>query len=91
MYLRLKADETDGRSTAVVDAISTTVDVAATTPRWSERTRIVPGSPQDSLLYFLVSTRDPANPKDQMPPIASRVVDDDGVALIEEWIRSMAD
>jgi hypothetical protein len=43
------------------------------------------------LLYFLVSTRDPANPKDQMPPIASRVVDDDGVALIEEWIRSMAD
>ena len=50
---------------------------------------VVPGDPDNSLLYQLISKRDPANPKDQMPPIASRVVDDDGIAAVEDWINSL--
>jgi hypothetical protein len=89
--LRLQLDPAiaDGRSTAAAAARMTAIGVNATTPRWSGRKRIVPGSPQDSLLHFLVSTRDPDVPKDRMPPIASRLVDSAGVVLMEDWIRSM--
>lgn len=90
MYLQLKVSDVDGSSVGGVEPINMTVGVGATTPRWTDRTRITAGSPTDSLLYFLLSTRDAANPKDQMPPIASRVVDEDGAALVEDWIRSLS-
>jgi len=89
LRLRLPAEAIDGSSSAEFEAIATTVGIPAQTPRWLGRTRIVAGSPEDSLLYVLAGTRDPANPKDQMPPIASRMVDSEGLVLIEEWIRSM--
>jgi hypothetical protein len=89
LRLRLPADGLDGRSVADFEAVRTTVGVPAETPRWSDRTRIVAGSPENSLLYFLASTRDPANPKDQMPPIASRRVDLQGLGLLDAWIRSL--
>lgn len=89
LRLRLPADGIDGRASGDFDAVRTSVGIEAQTPRWSDRTRIVPGSPEDSLLFFLLSTRDPVNPKDQMPPIASRVVDDEGVARIGDWIREL--
>lgn len=90
MYLRLPADGIDGRSPAGFDLLTTTVGVASRTPRWLGRQRITPGSPETSLLYELMAMRDPANPKDQMPPIASRVVDDEGVLLVGDWIRAMS-
>jgi hypothetical protein len=89
MFLRLPAGGLDGRSSADFELLTTTVGVAARTPRWLGRQRIVPGSPESSLLYELMAMRDPANPKDQMPPIASRIVDDAGVLLVGDWIRSM--
>ncbi len=89
MYLRLSADQLDGSSSADFDPIKTTVGVAARTPRWLGNDRIVPGSPENSLLYQLVSKRDPARMQDQMPPIASRVVDSDGIMALEAWIRSL--
>jgi hypothetical protein len=89
LRLRLPSDGIDGRSSAEFEAVRTTVGVAAETPRWSEWTRIVPGSPEDSLLYYLASTRDAANPKDQMPPIASRRVDLQGLGALDAWIRSL--
>jgi hypothetical protein len=89
LRLRLAAEELDGSSTAEAAAITTTVGVGAKTPRWLDRPRITPGSPEDSLLYVLATTRNAASPKDQMPPIASRVVDPDGAMLLEAWIRSM--
>jgi hypothetical protein len=89
LRLRLAAGEIDGRSSAAFDAVTTTVGVAAQTPRWLGNTLITAGSPEDSLLYVLASTRDPANPKDQMPPIASRQMDPEGLMLIEAWIRSL--
>lgn len=48
--------------------------------------RIVPGDPAHSVLYLRMNRRG-AN---QMPPIASNVVDADGTALISEWIQSMS-
>lgn len=88
LRLRLSADQVDGSSTAEVAAIATTVGVGAKTPRWLDRPRITPGSPEDSLLYVLATTRND-NPKDQMPPIASRAVDPDGAMLLEAWIRNL--
>jgi hypothetical protein len=90
LRLRLPSEAIEGGSSAGFDALQTTVGVGAHTPRLRGRIRIVPGSPQDSLLYNLASTRDLANPKNQMPPIASRVLDNDGLMLIEAWIRSMS-
>jgi hypothetical protein len=90
MYLRLPAEGLDGRSPAEFDLLTTTLGIDSSTPRWSGRKRIVAGSPEDSLLYQLISMRDPANPKDQMPPIASRIVDDEGVKLVGDWIRGLS-
>ena len=89
LRLRLPAAGLDGRSPSEFDSIATTVGVDAQTPRWLDRKRISPGSPEDSLLYFLANTRDPQNPKDQMPPIASRRVDEDGIMRLQTWISSL--
>ena len=89
LRLRLPGGEIDGRSSEDFDSVTTTIGVDATTPRWGGNIRIVPGSPEQSLLYRLISTRDPNNPKDQMPPIASAVVDEEGIKAVEEWIRSL--
>jgi mono/diheme cytochrome c family protein len=44
-----------------------------------------PGSAADSVLWLRTSTRG----QNQMPPIASTVVDNQGAQLLEEWINSM--
>ena len=89
LRLRLPYEGIDGGSSADFDAIKTTVGVVAHTPKWMGMTRIVPGSPDASLLYKLASTRDKAMPSQQMPPIASRVVDADGIKLVNDWIAAM--
>ena len=88
--LRLKLDpaKLDGRSSLGFDAIATTVNKAATTPRWNSGLRIVPGNPEDSLLYQLVSVRKTGK-NNQMPPIATRIVPKDEVEMIADWIRKM--
>jgi hypothetical protein len=45
--------------------------------------RVVPGAPEASVLLHRVSSRDPA---EQMPPLGSRLVDDEARALLEAWI-----
>ena len=89
LHLNLRAEDLDGRASSGFPALETGVGVTARTPRWMGRIRIVPGSPEQSLLYELANTRDPSRPKDQMPPIASRVTDPDGLSALEDWIRSM--
>jgi hypothetical protein len=44
---------------------------------------ITPGRPDESVLVARVSSR---NPQMQMPPIGTRVIDADALALIERWI-----
>jgi hypothetical protein len=87
--LALKVADADGRPSNGFDAIATTVGMEAVTGRWLGRTRITAGSAADSLLYSLLSTRNRPDMKDQMPPIASRVVPTEGAALIKDWIDAM--
>ena len=88
LQMRLSASELDGSSLVDAAARVTAIDIDAQTPRWKGKKIIAPGSPADSLLYTLISHRDAAM-RDQMPPIASRVVDADGTAAIEAWIDAL--
>jgi hypothetical protein len=45
--------------------------------------RVSPGDPEASVLLARVSSRHPVR---QMPPLGSRIVDDEGVRLIRQWI-----
>ena len=55
-------------------------------PQLEGQVRIVPGNPADSLLYYLISHRGPGM---QMPPIATRMMDEANVALVRRWIAAM--
>jgi len=46
---------------------------------------IVPGQPEKSVLFLRVSRRG----QNQMPPLASNIVDQEAVELLREWIRTM--
>jgi hypothetical protein len=86
MDLRLDPTLLDGRSSASFESIRTTVGVAAKTPTWSGSTRIVAGDPTSSLLVQLISHRGQGM---QMPPIATRLVDQTDVAKVSDWVKSM--
>ncbi len=88
LRLRLSVSDADGSNPSGSDPISTSVNQAVVTGRWVPGTRIIPGNPDDSLLYQLMSTRNANNLRDQMPPIASRVVPPEST-LIYDWILEM--
>jgi hypothetical protein len=48
--------------------------------------RIVPGSPEESVLFVRMSSRLTGA---QMPPIGTEMVDTAGAGLIEEWIKAL--
>jgi hypothetical protein len=89
LRLDLHVADADGRAPTNFDALKTSVNVNATTGRWLGKVRVVPGSPTKSLLYMLMSTRNATNMKDQMPPIATRVVPKEGALLIKNWITTL--
>ena len=89
LRLDLKVADANGKPPTGTDAFKTAINVTATTGAWLGRVRIVPGAPDKSLLYSLMSTRTPATMKNQMPPIASRVVPKDAAQLIKDWIAAM--
>ena len=89
LRLRLPAEAIDGRSPAEFESLRTTIGVASSTPEWRNRTRITKGSARNSLLYQLASVRNNADPDNQMPPVASRVVDAEGIMLLDKWIAAM--
>lgn len=88
MVLTLRADELDGRSTQDFEAVVTTVDQDTQTLQWLGRTRVVPGSPDESWLYSLITARNPGG-EEQMPPIGTFLVDPDGSEAVREWIESL--
>ncbi|MEM9191083.1 MAG: SO2930 family diheme c-type cytochrome [Myxococcota bacterium] len=47
---------------------------------------IVPGRPEESVFVCRMRTTDP---EDRMPPLGRRLLHDEGLALIEEWIAAM--
>jgi len=88
LRMKLHPSELDGRPPTDFEVLRTLIGVDTKTKRFAEQVRIDPGSPETSLLYRLVTTRG-ASDKEQMPPIASQVVDLAQVRLIEAWIRGM--
>jgi hypothetical protein len=88
--LRLDPALLDGRSSANFETLTTTVNQMADTPTWQGQIRIVPGDPADSLLVKLISNRGTDNPvSNQMPPIASLLVDAPDTQNVVTWIRAM--
>jgi len=87
LFMKLDVLELDGRPVNNFEPWRLLVDQTAKSTRWGERTRVVPGSPEESLLVQLITSR--AGPKEQMPPIASKVVDGYHVELIKDWIRAL--
>jgi hypothetical protein len=88
MRLRLKPEELDGRPTNTFPAVTTTLGATTEVIRWAGRTRIVAGSPQDSWLFSLISTRN-VDQEQQMPPLGTYVVDPDGVEWVRQWIEGL--
>lgn len=70
-----------------LDPIANTVGIDATTKEWVNEVRVVPGEPGRSLLFRLVSSRG----EEQMPPLVSNVVSEDGTRRVREWIESLAE
>jgi hypothetical protein len=60
--------------------------VPTSTGLWGQVNLIQPGDPAHSLLVHLVATRGAGQ---QMPPLASAVVDGPDVAVLEDWISKM--
>jgi hypothetical protein len=90
MNLRLDPTLLDGRSSADFDTIQNTLNVAVRKPNWRGQIRITPGDPDHSLLVTLIANRGTDNPaSNQMPPIATRLVDEENTRKIVEWIRKM--
>jgi hypothetical protein len=50
--------------------------------------RVVPGQPESSGLIARLRVR---GPMDQMPPLATEQVDDEGVAIVSRWITSLSE
>ena len=88
LRLRLDATQLDGRPASGWDSLTTTENAAARSPAWNGEVRIVPGDPDASLLVRLVGTRS-SDGQGQMPPLATREVDQADLAAIEDWIRKM--
>jgi hypothetical protein len=86
MFLRLDPTQLDGRSVKAFDTLTTTIGVAETSPNWPGRTRIIAHDPARSLLYQLISHRGTGN---QMPPIATSVVDEADIPLVAAWIEQL--
>ena len=88
--LRLDSALLDGRAPdSAFGAIATAIGQRAEGTQWRNHPyRILAGDPKNSLIYQLMSYRDATGKgKGQMPPIASRKVDDAGLKTIEKWIR----
>jgi hypothetical protein len=90
--LRLRLDPTllDGRASVNFATRTTTLGRPATDPSWSGQARIEPGDSTSSLLVQLITNRGTDNPvHNQMPPIATRLVDPSDTQAIIDWIRKM--
>jgi hypothetical protein len=87
LFMRLDAAQLDGRSVKGFDTLTTTFGVAAVSPAFRGKTRIVAHDPAHSLLYQLISHRGTGI---QMPPIATNVVDEADIPLVEAWIEQLS-
>jgi hypothetical protein len=87
MYLKLDVATLDGRSSTTFDSVTTTKNVAVAAVEYRPKLRIAPGAPDDSVLMHLIATR---AENDQMPPLASDLVDTEHAAQVRDWITAMS-
>lgn len=85
MQLRIGWDEIAGKPPAEWEVVRSTVGVVVRSPTWAGELRIAPGDPSSSVVLRLLGLRG----SQQMPPIATRIVDDKGKAAVEEWIAAL--
>ena len=85
LRLRLSFDEVTSKPPATWEAVATTVGVDAKLPGWEGEVRVVPGAPDQSLIITVMKLRG----EGQMPPIATTLVDMQGVGAVEKWIRAL--
>jgi hypothetical protein len=84
MILRLSVHDTRAEDTATY---RTTVGVEMQYFESSPLSlRIAPGAAEDSGVFFRMSQR---GPKTQMPPLATEIVDDDGIESVRAWIDAL--
>lgn len=83
--LRLRWDELDAKPIDPWALFTSSFGVGAKRPSWADEPRIVPGDPGASLVVKLARTRG----EGQMPPIASILLDEPGLAALETWIRAL--
>ncbi len=91
--LRMKLDPAllDGRPSNDFQTFRQLINTSAVTMQWSKQKRVLPGMPDKSLLYKLITTRTGLdNNTKQMPPVATRKVDDQNVAKVRDWIVALS-
>ncbi|HKP62067.1 MAG TPA: hypothetical protein VJV78_35290 [Polyangiales bacterium] len=93
MHLRISPQEVDG-PVAELEAYKQSVGVELS-DEWEDHPerfskRIVPGDPELSAIAYRMGQRgDDELVPDQMPPIATRKVDEQGLAAVRTWIQSL--
>ena len=86
LRLRVGWDELSGKPPAEWELVKSTVGVAIKSPKWAGQTRVTAGDPGASTLFELLGQRG----DEQMPPIATRVVDEAGKQAVAAWITALA-
>lgn len=85
LRLRIGWDEISGKPPAAWEVVKSTLDVPVKSPKWAGEPRIASGDPEASVLLQLLGQRGP----EQMPPIATRVVDEKGKAAVLAWVAAL--
>jgi hypothetical protein len=89
LRMKLSFEDLDGRASNDFAVLKNLIDVPAKTTQWQGQKRIVPGKPEESLLYTLITTRLGMDGNKQMPPLVTRVVDKEHADLIRDWILAL--
>jgi hypothetical protein len=89
LRMKLKFEDLDGSPVNDIEVLKNLIDVPAKTTQWQGQKRIVPGKPEESLLYKLITTRLGVDGNKQMPPLVTRVVDEEHANLIRDWILAL--
>ena len=85
LRLRIGWDELTTKPSLQWAMVTSTIGVAIKSPKWAGGVRVVPGDAAASVVLRLLGQRG----AEQMPPIATRVVDEPGRAAVEAWIRAL--
>jgi hypothetical protein len=85
LRLRIGWEEITSKPPAQWELVRSTVGIPVKSPKWAGEVRIAAGDPSASVVLRLLGQRG----DEQMPPIATRVVDDKGKAAVEAWIAAM--